>query len=89
MDMVRRGGKIVPVALYEEPFESNPNPLVLKRIIVIGGTTADFFGAFELIKAGKITDKQVVTHTFPLDRINEAFETAMNPSESIKVMIEP
>lgn len=89
MDIVRRGGKIVPVALYEGPFESNPNPLVLKRVIVIGGITADFFGAFELIKAGRIKDKQVVTHTFPLDKINEAFETAMNPSESIKVMIEP
>ena len=89
MDIVRRGGKIVPVALYEGPFESNPNPLVLKRIIVIGGTTADFFSAFELMKAGRIKDKQVVTHTFPLDKINEAFETAMDPSESIKVIIEP
>jgi len=89
MEIVRRGGKIVPVALYEESFQSNPNPLVLKRITVIGGTTVDFFSAFELIKAGRIKDKQVVTHSFALDKINEAFETAMNPSESIKVMIEP
>ncbi len=39
--------------------------------------------------AGKVKDKQVVSHTFPLDRINEAFETAINMQDSIKVMIEP
>lgn len=39
-------------------------------------------------EAGMLKDKQVVTHTFPLDRITEAFDTAINTQESIKVMIE-
>ena len=47
------------------------------------------YESFEVMKAGKVKDKQVVTHTFPLDRINEAFDTAVNTNESIKVMIEP
>ncbi|UCF84913.1 MAG: hypothetical protein JSV50_04585, partial [Desulfobacteraceae bacterium] len=63
--------------------------LINRNVRIIPGRGADWPKAFELIEAGKITDKQVVTHTFPLDRINEAFETAGNTQESIKVMIEP
>ena len=89
IDMVRRGGKIMMAGLYEEPVEFNPNLLVLKAVRTIGCSDAHFAESFELMKAGKVKDKQVVTHTFPLDRINEAFETAINTKESIKVMIEP
>ena len=43
----------------------------------------------DIIQSGKITADKYVTHIFPLDRVKEAFETAMNPHESIKVMLEP
>jgi len=49
----------------------------------------DFPAGYQIIKAGGVKDKQVVSHVFPLDRIKEAFETAINTKESIKVMIEP
>ncbi len=87
--MVRRDGKIMLVAIYEEPVEFNPNILVLKSVKTIGCISPAFLESFEVMKAGKVKDKQVVSHTFPLDRINEAFETAINTQESIKVMIEP
>jgi threonine dehydrogenase-like Zn-dependent dehydrogenase len=45
--------------------------------------------AAEIIQSGKITADKYVTHVFPLERVKEAFETAMNTLESIKVMIEP
>jgi threonine dehydrogenase-like Zn-dependent dehydrogenase len=45
--------------------------------------------AIEMIQSGKITADKYVTHVFPLDGVKEAFETAMNPHESIKVMLEP
>jgi len=89
VDMVRRGGKIMIVAIYEESFEFNPTSFVHKAIRTIGCIEADWTESFRLIKAGKVKDKQVVSHVFPLDRINEAFETAINTKESIKVMIEP
>jgi len=41
------------------------------------------------MKSGIIKHHQVITHTFPLEKITEAFETALNTHESIKVMIEP
>jgi threonine dehydrogenase-like Zn-dependent dehydrogenase len=45
--------------------------------------------AIDLMQGGKCTAEKMVTQVFPLDRIKEAFETAMNPHESIKVLVEP
>jgi threonine dehydrogenase-like Zn-dependent dehydrogenase len=45
--------------------------------------------AVGIIQSGKVTAATCVTHAFPLDRAKEAFETALNTCESIKVMIEP
>ena len=89
IDIVRRGGKIMMVGLYEEPVEFSPNLLVMKAVRTIGCIDAHFNEGFEIMKAGRVKDRQVVSHTFPLDRINEAFKTAIDTHESIKVMIEP
>ena len=45
----------------------------------------------DLLIRGKLHAKEMITHTFPLDQINTAFETAANKNEtnSIKVVIEP
>lgn len=45
--------------------------------------------ALELMQSGKCTAEKLVTHVFPLDRIKEAFEVALNPHKSIKVLVEP
>jgi threonine dehydrogenase-like Zn-dependent dehydrogenase len=45
-------------------------------------------GALELIQAGTITADKYVTHVFPLEKINEAFETAMDFHKSLEVQIE-
>jgi len=89
IDMVRRGGKIMMVGLYEEPVEFSPNLLVMKAVRTIGCIDAHFNEGFEIMKAGRVKDRQVVSHTFPLDRIDEAFKTAIDTHESIKVMVEP
>jgi len=90
IEMARAFGKVMLVALYEQSFEFNPSPAIWKRVRMQPAPwPQDFSGAFELIKAGKVKDKQVVSHTFPLDKINEAFEAQRNAKESIKVMIEP
>ncbi len=46
-------------------------------------------GALELIQAGTITADKYVTHVFPLEKIIEAFETAMDFHKAIEVQIEP
>ena len=98
IDMVRRDGKVMVVATYDEPFEFDPSlvrpgmrssSLVRKAVRMIGCYGGDIPGSFELIKAGKIKDKQVISHTFPLDKVTDALEVAANARESIKVMIDP
>ena len=96
--MVRRDGKVMIVATYKHSFEFNPSlarpglpmsSLMRKAVRMLGCMGGDPVGSFDLIKRGKVKDSQVVSHVFPLDRINEAFESALNTNESIKVMIEP
>ena len=48
-----------------------------------------FQEAIELMQSGKCTAEKLVTQVFPLDKIKEAFEIAMNPHQSIKVLVEP
>jgi threonine dehydrogenase-like Zn-dependent dehydrogenase len=45
--------------------------------------------ALEFLQTGQVNAEKCVTHVFPLEKVNEAFEVAMNPHESIKVMLEP
>jgi threonine dehydrogenase-like Zn-dependent dehydrogenase len=45
--------------------------------------------AIRLIQSGKIIANKFVTHVFPLDKIKEGFETAMNSPDAIKVLIAP
>jgi threonine dehydrogenase-like Zn-dependent dehydrogenase len=45
--------------------------------------------AIKLMQEGKITAKKHVTHIFPLEKVDEAFKTALNPHDAIKVMFEP
>ena len=45
----------------------------------------------DLLIRGKLHATEMITHRFPLDRINEAFETAVNRREtkSLKIILEP
>jgi threonine dehydrogenase-like Zn-dependent dehydrogenase len=55
------------------------------------GNRTEFEIGLELLANGDVDAKPVVTHSFPLDDINKAFDTAKNPRDTgaIKVVIEP
>jgi len=89
VEMLRKGGKLMLVGIHEGPVQFNPNRLILKAIQVKGCIDAHFSESAEAMKDGILRANQVVTHTFPLDRITKAFETALDTSESIRVMVEP
>ncbi len=98
IDMVRRDGKVMVVAVYKHSFEFDPsrtrpgmirNNLVRNNVRMIGCAAMDAQSSFDLISGGKVRDSQVVSHVFPLDKIVEAFETQLDSKETIKVMIEP
>ncbi len=45
--------------------------------------------SMRFIQTGRMNAEKVVTHTFPLEKIKEAFETALHDPSAVKVMIEP
>ena len=55
------------------------------------GNDPEFKIVTDLLSAGKLHATQMITHRFPLEKINEAFETAVDKerTKSIKVVIEP
>lgn len=80
-----------PDAGYSElPLNFDPGMMTLQTAWgTLGNKMPRWLEAVELIKSGKITADKHITHVFPLNKITEAFKTALNPHESIKVVVEP
>ncbi len=91
--IVRRGGRICVLGAFtaEKPF--NPTMIMIKEATVVGALTygrpnplADFDIAVGIVGRHRQSLSKLVTHQFPLDSIQEAFETAADKSrKSIKV----
>jgi len=87
--MVRGGGKILLVAIYEESLKWNPFQVIAKNISLIGCLGQNFPAAIELMKTGKASAKPLITHRFSLDQAAEAFKVQLTDPGAIKVMIIP
>jgi len=81
------GGKVVMVAGTPPPNWSPP--IVQKCLRVIGSWGGRGKEAYDLLLEGKVNSEPWITHTFSLDNINEAFETALNREGSLKVIVQP
>jgi 2-desacetyl-2-hydroxyethyl bacteriochlorophyllide A dehydrogenase len=90
LDIVHRGSKINLVGLYEHPVTWNPGVLVSKDITLIGcGLRWDIPGAVKLLTDGQADTRPLITHSFPLEKIKEAFETQLNDPNAVKVLLNP
>ncbi len=93
--LTRREGKIVLVAHYSKSTLIDPEEVVSRNLIVYGmmGSTSYCPNpereALRLITEGKAKLKPLVSHEFPIEKAKDAFETAANPSISVKVLIRP
>lgn len=90
--MVKQNGKVVVVAFCEENPGICPNIMVRKAIRLIGSwgwTKDEFIQSLELMRSGKVDRQPLITHEFPLEQGNEAYETQCRVGESIKVLIKP
>jgi 2-desacetyl-2-hydroxyethyl bacteriochlorophyllide A dehydrogenase len=92
---VRKGGAMVLVGGYHKPLEANLSRIVGGEIRVTGsscygysGMRRDFRWSMDLISSGKIQASKLITHRFPLDQIQKAFEIAADKKTgSIKVQM--
>jgi 2-desacetyl-2-hydroxyethyl bacteriochlorophyllide A dehydrogenase len=92
LNAVCKGGKVVCIALVEEPMQINPSIIVFKQVKLIGSflfNQYEFKRSLDLVVTGKINLKPLITHHFPLDNLPRAFETQRDSKASVKVFINP
>jgi L-iditol 2-dehydrogenase len=95
--LVRPGGTIAMLGVFDGDTSLPGLDFSLKEVRLVGsncygraGATSDFAVAVGLLRAHLPDLQALVTHRFPLERINEAFATAADKSTgSIKVTLAP
>jgi 2-desacetyl-2-hydroxyethyl bacteriochlorophyllide A dehydrogenase len=92
LSFTKQRGRIMLIAHYSKSAEIDPEEIVSKNLLVYGyGNYAyePFDEAIKLILEDKIQLKSFISHEFPLERAKEAFEVALQPNISVKVLIKP
>ena len=93
-DCVDRGGTILFFA-PTDPDHRLPMPFndlwkdEVTMVTSYAASPRDLNAAMELIRSGRVTVKELITHRLPLERAQEGFSLVANPVDSLKVIIEP
>jgi len=92
VESVRKRGTVIALG-FIEPDVTFPMRSVIYREVSIIGSTAfshEIETVLALFASGRLDPAPLITHTFPLEAAQKAFETASDPgAKSIKVMIIP
>jgi len=95
----RSGGKVALLGLLEDklpPFKIDWGKVLLQEIDLVPvmsfahwGNDREFKIVLDLLIDGRLHAKELITHRFPLEKINEAFDTVANKRETkaIKVVL--
>lgn len=93
VELVKKSGRIAFVGIYSEPVTLNLNKVVQWNIQMAGGKAEgeDVLDRIvPLMESGRIKTKPLLTHTFPLGRINDGMNTYVNRiGNALKVVIKP
>lgn len=95
ISMIRDGGRILEVGAYADygPVQVNPYYITSRQVKIVGSYSKVARHEFEFIrfmskKWKKYPFQEMVSHKFPLERINEAFEAQKNLA-GMKVVVLP
>jgi len=88
--MARGGGRIVLTAYVGKPVTLNPNILPQKEISIesVFAYVNEYPQTMMLMESGKLNLKEIITHHYPLEKCQEAFEMQMNREQSVKVVFD-
>ncbi|MCC6383235.1 MAG: alcohol dehydrogenase catalytic domain-containing protein [Dehalococcoidia bacterium] len=97
LDIVRPGGRIIVLGLWDVPVALDSWKAILKDVNVffsatygIKGKKADYELTLEWMAARKVPAQDLVSHVMPLEEISEAFRIADDKSRgAIKVIVTP
>lgn len=92
LDMLRpAGGRIVCFGAYEGKFPIDFMPVINKQPTIrgsMGYAAEELVQALALMAAGKLDRRKLISDTFPLEQVQQAFQTQGN-GVAIKVMLKP
>jgi L-gulonate 5-dehydrogenase len=88
-DVVSTAGRIVVLGFDERPSAVSQLPITKKEVSVKGSRlqTNQFPKVVKLLNQGKLRHEGLVTHTFSLDDIQEAFNFVENHPEQVRKAI--
>lgn len=94
LDIVRKGGCVVQIGLWDTPLEINLLKYVMNQNRIqgiMGFLREDFEFAIELVANKLIDPELIITKTIPLDNIvEEGFKCGIDPeTKDIKILVEP
>jgi threonine dehydrogenase-like Zn-dependent dehydrogenase len=90
--MAKFRARISVIALYKKDCPLNLFKMMMNEIMLIGsialGRHAEFAEAIEMIAAGGIDLRPMISHSIPFSRFEEALDIARDTAGSAKVMLE-
>jgi L-iditol 2-dehydrogenase len=93
VEFTRKNGRIALIGIYKEPAPINVNKVVQWNITIAGSKAEgerSLAQALSLLSRKTLDLSSLITHTFPLDEIHAAFETAEKRlGGAIKVVVHP
>ncbi|WP_175638392.1 zinc-dependent alcohol dehydrogenase [Metabacillus schmidteae] len=92
LNIIKRKGKIISIALFEEQVSIDLNRLMISEIQIYGSSMyvkEDFNMAIDILASRKYKLESLITHRYQFDQINEAMEVALTKNGSpIKIVLD-
>lgn len=87
--VVKNYGTVSLVAGYSDDYKApiRPADLFFKAINYVPGLNGNFGKSVQLMAEGKFNTTHLITHVYPLEKLEEAFEMARHTKQSCKVCI--
>jgi 6-hydroxycyclohex-1-ene-1-carbonyl-CoA dehydrogenase len=88
---LRTGGRLVMVGYSPEPLPLNAGRVMFREMEIVGSLgcrPVDYPRVIDLVRRGRIRLTELVTHHFPLDDINDAFDT-LRAGEALRAVVVP
>jgi len=89
IELVRPAGRVVLVGLHGQATAIDLNRILVKELTLFGAYAyrTEFDEAIRLLADGQLRQEALVSHTFPLDEIEQAFAVQSDPADSVKVIV--
>ena len=93
LSLVKPGGRVVWFGVADPKAEVRINPFNIYRneITVLGSFINPYTTerSIKLLSSGRIKVKDLITHRFRLNQLDEAIETYLNDKERVKIVMKP